>query len=97
MPKIYIIDESASLIVGKSAIENTELVKSAHPDEWWFHFENTSSASAILKTTDFKKRYLDIASQLLVDHHHKGPQKVMYRQVKNLIVCSTPGLFIPKF
>lgn len=96
MVKIHVIDQDTQLYIGQSAKENTELVENSNPDEYWFHFLNISSASAVLKTKNFKKRYLKIVFQIFIDHHNKGFRKIIYCQIKDLIICDTPGLFIPR-
>ena len=57
--------------VGENAIENDQLVKTAHQDHVWCHLENGSSPHAVIEATSPDAQTLDQALQL-VKHFSKG-------------------------
>ena len=91
------------LVIGQSAIENTELVKQAKqpPNDpnttWWFHLESVPSAHIVAFDTPDPKCYLSLIKDLLLLHTKKAPssQHVIYTLVKNVKTTDTPGLVLP--
>lgn len=79
------------LIVGKNKNENTEIVQNSKPEDFWFHLEGCSSASAILKVENPNRRDFLEAAEILRTHHKKR-NKVIYTKVKNVKIIGV-GIF----
>ena len=83
--------------IGKSAVENTELVKNANKSDIWFHLSDSPSCHVILETNTNKvPRQVISRCAYLCKMHSKTSHncKVIYTQIENVQITRTPGQVI---
>jgi len=82
--------------IGKSAAENTELVKNANKSDIWFHLSDSPSCHVILtcetKLNQINRRVISRCAYLCKMHSKTSHNcKVIYTQIENVKVTRTPG------
>lgn len=88
--------------IGKSAVENTELVKNANKSDIWFHLSDSPSCHVVLETNSNKVPLHKVPRQVisrcayLCKMHSKTSHncKVIYTQIENVQITRTPGQVI---
>jgi predicted ribosome quality control (RQC) complex YloA/Tae2 family protein len=85
--------------IGRSAIENTELVKNASKSDIWFHLSDSPSCHVVLETnTKLNQVPHNVISRCayLCKMHSKtlAKSKVIYTQIENVQVSKIPGQVI---
>lgn len=93
-----IVQKEYTIIIGQNAKENTQIIQESHPENIWFHLSSSSSAHIILQNEGdpIPKRYLNEISGKLFKYKKNAPiQDVIYTEVKNVRITSTPGLVVP--
>ena len=92
------IEKEYTILIGQNAKQNTELIKESDPDDLWFHLEKESSCFVILKNNGdyIDKEYIkQVASKLYKYKKKHNLDNIIYTQVKNVRVTTTPGLVVP--
>jgi predicted ribosome quality control (RQC) complex YloA/Tae2 family protein len=93
--KILIEEREYTILIGRNAKENHQIIKMSDPEDTWFHFNHISSAHIILQNKGFPipKKYLHQVASLLFEYKtHVPPKiKVIYTHVKNVKCTTTPG------
>ena len=85
--------------IGKSAAENTELVKNANKSDIWFHLSDSPSCHVVL-TCETKlnqiNRQVILRCAYLCKMHSKTSHncKVIYTQIENVQITRIPGQVI---
>ena len=82
--------------IGKSAIENTELVKNANKSDIWFHLSDSPSCHVILETNaklnQINRQVISRCAYLCKMHSKTPPKcKVIYTQIENVQTTRIPG------
>lgn len=100
--KEYCIGDDAvtyKAIVGENQAENNQLLQTCEGNDIWFHLDNISGPHIILQTNgqnikDVHKSYLNKVAGLFPLHKNKLPSRynVIYTELKNVTLTSTPGL-----
>ena len=93
--------------IGKSAAENTELVKNANKSDIWFHLSDSPSCHVVLETNSNKvplhkvplhkvpKQVISRCAYLCKMHSKTSHNcKVIYTQIENVQITQTPGQVI---
>jgi predicted ribosome quality control (RQC) complex YloA/Tae2 family protein len=99
---IYIDENNKeySILIGKNASGNEEIIKQSHPESLWMHLNNTPSSHIILQSNGdtIPKRYINQVASMLFDYKKNAPKNanVIYTQVKNIKLTSTVGSVITK-
>jgi predicted ribosome quality control (RQC) complex YloA/Tae2 family protein len=92
---IVIEDREYSILIGRNAKENHQIIRTSHLEDTWFHLNNVSSAHIILqnKGDPIPKKYLYEVASILFEYKNVIPPnvKVIYTQVKNVKCTQTPG------
>jgi len=92
---ILIEEKEYTILIGKNAHGNEEIIRMSHPESIWMHLNGISSAHVILDSKGdlIPKRYINQVSGLLFQHKTNVPRntKVIYTQVKNVKLTKTPG------
>jgi predicted ribosome quality control (RQC) complex YloA/Tae2 family protein len=92
------VEKEYTIIIGQNAKENTQIIKDSHPENIWFHLSSSSSAHIILQNEGdiIPKRYLNQIAGKLFKYKKNAPiQDVIYTEIKNVKLTSTPGLVLP--
>lgn len=77
--------------IGKNAKNNSQLVKDADKNDWWFHLKNDSSSHIILESDKLTQENLDEVVQLYKNKLGKSKIEIVYTQIKNLKLTKNPG------
>lgn len=89
-----------SILIGKNAYGNEEIIKNSHPNSLWFHLSKLSSSHIILQSNGDRipKRYINQVAGMLFDYKNNIPKNssVIYTQVKNVKLSNILGNVIPK-
>lgn len=99
---IYIDENNKeySILIGKNAKGNEEIIKTSHPESLWMHLNNISSSHIILQSNGdiIPKRYINQVASMLFDYKKNVPKNtnVIYTQVKNIKLTCTLGSVITK-
>jgi len=83
--------------IGRSAIENTELVQNANKSDIWFHLSDSPSCHVVLETKLNKVPHNVISHCAhLCKMHSKilAKSKVIYTQIENVQTTRIPGQVI---
>ena len=85
--------------IGRSAIENTELVKNANKSDIWFHLSDSPSCHVVLtcetKLTQVPHNVISRCAYLCKMHSKTlAKSKVIYTQIENVQVIKIPGQVI---
>jgi predicted ribosome quality control (RQC) complex YloA/Tae2 family protein len=95
---IMIDDKEYVVLIGQNAQENTAIIRQCDPNDMWFHLKSSSSPHVILKTenTLIHKRYLNQIASLVYKYKNMITREpVIYTEIKNVKLTSTPGLVVP--
>ena len=67
---IEIDNKEYTILIGKNAKGNEEIIKLSHPESLWFHFANISSSHIILQSNGdtIPKRYINQVASMLFDY-----------------------------
>lgn len=81
--------------IGRNAIENDNLVKTSHQNDFWFHLNNVPSChitSNILQKC-INNTFLNKINTLLFEYTPKAPKsaKMIYAQITNVKRTNIPG------
>ena len=97
---IDIDNKEYTILIGKNARGNEQIIKMSHQESLWFHFDNISSAHIILQSNGdiIPKRYINAVAAKLFEYKKSAPRNsnVIYTQVKNVKLTNTLGTVIPK-
>lgn len=99
---IYIDENNReySILIGKNASGNEEIIKISHPESLWMHLNNTSSSHIILQSNGdtIPKRYINQVAGMLFDYKKNASKhtNVIYTQIKNIKLTNTLGSVITK-
>jgi len=97
---IVIEDREYTILIGQNANENDQIIKMSDQNDIWFHFETISGPHIILRSggDNIPKRYLNEISAKLFRYKPKAPknQNVIYTEIKNVKLTTTPGRVITK-
>jgi predicted ribosome quality control (RQC) complex YloA/Tae2 family protein len=102
--RLILIEENTntkeySILIGKNAKGNEEIIKMSHPESLWFHFNNVSSSHIILQNEGniIPKRYINQVAGMLFEYKKNVPKNsnVIYTQVKNVKLTNVLGTVIP--
>ena len=91
-----------SILIGKNAAGNEEIIKISHQESVWMHLNNTPSAHIILQNEGdiIPKRYINQVAGMLFERSVKknAPRNsnVIYTQVKNVKLTNVLGTVIPR-
>lgn len=92
---INIQDQEYTILIGRNAKENHQIIKMSHPESLWFHLNHVSSAHIVLQTEGVQvpKTYLYQVASLLFEYKKNTPPnvKVIYTEIKNVKCTKTPG------
>lgn len=86
--------------IGKSAIENDQLVKEADDTDIWFHLESLPSCHVIISCSDLfpiDKEMITYCASLTkqnTKYRNHAKLKVSYTEIKNIKRTNTPGKVI---
>ena len=85
--------------IGKSAVENTELVKNANKSDIWFHLSDSPSCHVVLtcekKLNQVPRQVISRCAYLCKMHSKTSHNcKVIYTQIENVQITRTPGQVI---
>jgi len=85
--------------IGRSAIENTELVKNASKSDIWFHLSDSPSCHVILETkvnlNRINRQVISRCAHLCKMHSKTlAKSKVIYTQIENVQVTRIAGQVI---
>ena len=85
--------------IGRSAIENTELVKNANKSDIWFHLSDSPSCHVVLtcetKLNQVPHNVISRCAYLCKMHSKTlAKSKVIYTQIENVQVIKIPGQVI---
>lgn len=94
---------SVKIYIGKSAFENTSLVKQfSNSSAIWYHLHNLSSPHIIVVDTENLKNKINITKRLNVlignllkensKYSNKKKLKLEYTEISNVKITNTPGL-----
>ena len=91
----------ATVSIGRTQAENDVLLRSSSQNDIWFHLENMSSPHMVLtweSSTPPNKRYLNQIAALFKDYKNGlgSRYNVIYTEIKNVKLTTTPGQVIPK-
>lgn len=96
---IEVEDKIYSILIGRNAKGNEEIIKMSHPESLWFHINNISSAHIILETKgdEIPKKYINQTALKLLEYKKNIPKNVnvIYTKVKNVKLTNTLGTVIP--
>lgn len=95
------LDKTKYAIVelGRNANENTDLVKKAKGDHWWFHLSDKKSGHVLIDNPTIDMNLFKLASELVVKYSKEKNNvnvKVDYCQRRGLTLTDTPGLVVYK-
>lgn len=100
--KTIFIDENNkeyTILIGKNAKGNEEILLSSHLESLWMHLNNVSSAHIILQNEgdNIPKRYINQVAKLLFEYKQNVPKNtnVIYTKVKNVKLTNVLGTVIP--
>lgn len=89
-----------SILIGKNAAGNEEIIKISHQESVWMHLNNTPSAHIILQNEGdiIPKRYINQVASMLFERKKNAPRNsnVIYTQVKNVKLTNVLGTVIPR-
>jgi predicted ribosome quality control (RQC) complex YloA/Tae2 family protein len=95
---IQIHDIDYQLYIGKNAKGNDEIIKMAHPESLWFHFDQISSPHIVLESRgdNIPKQWIYKVALKLFHYKKNAPkcQCVIYTTIKNVKLTSVPGSVI---
>ncbi len=82
--------------IGRSAIENTELVQNSNKSDIWFHLSDSPSCHVVLtcetKLKQVPRQVISRCAQLCKMHSNTPPKcKVIYTQIENVQTTRIPG------
>ena len=83
--------------IGRSAIENTELVKNASKSDIWFHLSDSPSCHVVLETklNQVPRQVISRCAHLCKMHSKTlAKSKVIYTQIENVQTTRIPGQVI---
>lgn len=83
--------------IGRSAIENTELVQNANKSDIWFHLSDSPSCHVVLETKLNKvpRQVISRCAHLCKMHSKTlAKNKVIYTQIENVQTTRIPGQVI---
>jgi predicted ribosome quality control (RQC) complex YloA/Tae2 family protein len=85
--------------IGRSAIENTELVKNASKSDIWFHLSDSPSCHVVLdcmiKLNQVPRQVISRCAHLCKMHSKMlAKSKVIYTQIENVQITKIPGQVI---
>jgi len=83
--------------IGRSAAENTELVKNASKSDIWFHLSDSPSCHVALETSSGKvpRQVISRCAYLCRIYSKSFPKsKVIYTKIENVQITQTPGQVI---
>ena len=94
------IESEFTLLIGKNALGNEEIIKIANQNDIWFHFSEISGPHIILQNNGelIKKRDINQIALKLFELKPKAPRNtsVIYTEVKNVSLTNTLGMVISK-
>lgn len=89
-----------SILIGKNAKGNEDIIKISHQESLWMHLNNTPSAHIILVNEGdmIPKRYINQVASMLFEYTKNIPKNsnVIYTKVKNVKLTNVLGTVIPK-
>ena len=97
---ILINEKEYQILIGRNKYENEKIIKLSNSNDIWFHLNDYSSCHIILQSGEdnIPKQYLlEIAKMFSL--YKKGlPKnyKVIYTNIKNIILTDEIGTVIPK-
>ena len=97
---LEIDDKEYTILIGKNAKGNEQIIKMSHQESLWMHLNNIPSAHIILQSNGdiIPKRYINEVAAKLFEYKKSAPRNtnVIYTQVKNVKLTNTLGAVIPK-
>ncbi len=87
-----------TILIGKNATENTEIVQSASQHDTWFHVENSPSCHVLLKHESSMKVPLQVLKRCayLCKINSKAKYErisnIIYTRASNVVPTDIPGL-----
>jgi predicted ribosome quality control (RQC) complex YloA/Tae2 family protein len=96
--KIFTIND-ITLILGTNAKENSQIVKEASQNYYWFHLKRFPSPHLILNSSEPSKNIIIKAAQFLKDntkYKHMTNLIIEYTQIKNVKLTNIPGQVLLK-
>lgn len=98
---IIINDNHYQLLIGKNARGNDEIIKIAHPESLWFHFDEISSPHIVLDSRgdEIPKQWIYRIALKLFHYKKNAPkrQPIIYTKIKNVKLTSIPGSVITQY
>ena len=96
---IEINDYIYSILIGRNAKGNEDIIRISHQDSLWMHFSNISGPHIILQSNGdiIEKRYINLVANMLYKYKKNVPpnSKIIYTKVKNVKLTNELGTVIP--
>lgn len=86
-----------TIIIGKNAYENTEIVKNAQEHDIWFHVENSPSCHVLLKRIDNLKVPIQVIKRCAYlckinsNAKYERISQIIYTHACNVVPGDIPG------
>jgi predicted ribosome quality control (RQC) complex YloA/Tae2 family protein len=82
--------------IGRSAAENTELVKNANKSDIWFHLSDSASCHVVLETNAMKvpRQVITKCAYICKVYSSAHNSKVIYTKIENVNTTKIPGQVI---
>ena len=79
--------------IGRSAADNTQLIRESNPDWLWLHLNKFPSCHVVVCTKDFDDALLRVAGALVKEHSRYKFKNigVNYCKISNLVHGTTAG------
>jgi predicted ribosome quality control (RQC) complex YloA/Tae2 family protein len=97
---LTIDNQDYTILIGRDAKDNENIIKMSGPEDLWMHFQSVSGPHIILQSggNDIPKKYLHQVASKLFEYKPKVPKNefIIYTEIKNVKLTKTLGSVITK-
>lgn len=78
-------------ILGRNALENSDIIKHAAPTDWWVHLKDESSPHCVIEKNEIRINDIRKACEMIIKRKKTKNKSFIYTQINNLKLTKKRG------